>query len=142
MPIGQAEIAAMIPHAGRMCLLHEVLEWSAAAIRCASRSHLERDNPLRAGRELPALCGIEYAAQAMAVHGRLCNAVRERPRAGYLAVVRDVVCRADRLDDLQHDLVIEAERLAADGRNVLYAFSLSAGGAELLRGKAAVVLAA
>lgn len=140
MQLSRAEIVARIPHAGRMCLLHEVLEWSEASIRCVSRSHRDGDNPLRVGARLPALCGIEYAAQAMAVHGTLSAAVQETPRAGYLASVSDVVCRAERLDDLAHDLVIEAERLAGDGERVLYRFALSAGGTEVLSGKAAVVL--
>jgi predicted hotdog family 3-hydroxylacyl-ACP dehydratase len=139
-PIGKAEIAAMIPHAGRMCLLDAVERWSDAAICCISRSHRDADNPLRAGAELPALCGIEYAAQAMAVHGRLSAAVADRPRAGYIVSVSDVVCRARRLDELDDDLVIEAERLADDGERALYRFALSSGGSEILRGKAAVVL--
>jgi predicted hotdog family 3-hydroxylacyl-ACP dehydratase len=138
--IGKAEIAAMIPHAGRMCLLDAVERWSDAAIRCISRSHRDADNPLRADAELPALCGIEYAAQAMAVHGRLSAAVTERPRAGYVVSVSDVVCRARRLDELDDDLVIEAERLAGDGARVLYRFALSAGEREILHGKAAVLL--
>ena len=37
------------------------------------------------------------------------------------------MCRARRLDDLEHDLVIEAERLAGDGARVLYSFALFAG---------------
>ena len=140
MPIAKAEIAGMIPHAGRMCLLDEVIRWAENAIRCRSRSHRDSGNPLRAGAELPALCGIEYAAQAMAVHGRLSAAVRETPRAGYLASVSDVVCSAARLDDLGHELVIDAERLAGDGERALYRFALSCAGVEILRGKAAVVL--
>jgi len=35
-----------------------------------------------------------------------------KPRAGYLASLREVECRRDRLDDLDGDLVVEAERLA------------------------------
>lgn len=130
----------MIPHAGKMCLLDEVTGWTETTIRCISRSHRHDDNPLRAGAGLPALCGIEYAAQAMAVHGRLCAIVAERPRAGYIVSVSDVVCRAVRLDQLEHDLVIEAERLAGDEQRVLYRFALTAGGTQLLQGKAAVVL--
>jgi predicted hotdog family 3-hydroxylacyl-ACP dehydratase len=139
--LGRDEIAGLVPHAGRMCLLHEVVEWTAARIRCVSRSHRDDDNPLRAGAQLPALCGIEYAAQAMAVHGRLSAVIGATPHAGYLASVSDVVCHAVRLDDLAHDLVIDAERLAGDGERVLYQFALSAGGVAILRGRAAVVLA-
>ena len=140
MPVGKADIARMIPHAGRMCLLDEVVHWNEATIRCISRSHRDSDNPLRAGSELPALCGIEYAAQAMAVHGRLSAIVGETPRAGYIASVRDVICHARRLDDLQHDLVIDAELLMGEESRVLYQFALSAGGTQILRGRAAVVL--
>ena len=52
-----------------------------AAIRCVARGHRDADNPLRAGGELPALCGIEYAAQAMAAHGRTLGGGRARRRA-------------------------------------------------------------
>lgn len=140
--LAKAEIARMIPHAGRMCLLDEVAAWDASTIRCLARSHRDRANPLRAGAELPALCGIEYAAQAMAVHGRLAAAVAEKPRAGYLASVSDVVCSVRRLDDLDAELVIEAEKLAGDELRVLYVFKILSKNIEILSGKAAVVLAA
>jgi len=142
MRLGKAQIAGMIPHAGAMCLLDEVAQWDAATIRCIARGHRDAGNPLRAGAELPALCGIEYAAQAMAVHGRLSAVLSETPRAGYLASVRDVVCHAPRLDDLEGELVIEAEKLAGDGASVLYGFRICFEDREILKGKAAVVLAA
>ena len=132
----------MIPHAGRMCLLDEVAAWDASTIRCLARSHRDPANPMRAGGELPALCGIEYAAQAMAVHGRLSSTINSRPQAGYLASVRDVVCAVRRLDDLEGDLVIEAEKLAGDEARVLYAFKVSSEHDQIMSGKAAVVLSA
>ena len=141
MLAGKAEIEALIPHAGAMCLLDELLEWDAERIRCLARSHRDAANPMRAGGELPALCGIEYAAQAMALHGRLTvQAVTSS--AGYLASVREVVCRVARLDDLEGDLVIDAQRLMGDEAHVVYGFSLSAGGTTVLEGRAAVVLQA
>jgi len=130
----------MIPHAGRMCLLDEVTQWNEATIRCISRSHRDGDNPLRAGPQLPALCGIEYAAQAMAVHGRLAAIIGATPSAGYIASLRDVVCHAGRLDDLDDELVIDAERMMGDAQLVVYQFAVSAGGTEILRGRATVVL--
>ena len=33
----KAEIAALIPHAGAMCLLDRVVHWDAEKIRCTSR---------------------------------------------------------------------------------------------------------
>ena len=138
--IGSEAIAGMIPHAGRMCLLDRVVHWDEATIRCLSGTHRAAGNPLRTHDELPTVCGIEYASQAMAVHGYLVGAVRERPRAGYLASVRDLVVRRERLDDLPGDLLVEAVRLMGDDDRVLYAFELRCGEEVLLSGRAAVVL--
>jgi predicted hotdog family 3-hydroxylacyl-ACP dehydratase len=123
-----------------MCLLDGVLEWDESRIRCMSRSHRDAANPLRVDGRLPAVCGVEYAAQAMAVHGGLAGATRGKPRAGYLASLRDVACRRERLDDLDGDLLVEAEQEAADGARVIYSFTLRVGAVEVLSGRAAVVL--
>lgn len=123
-----------------MCLLDGVLEWDDRHIRCVSRGHRAPDNPLRAGERVAAVCGVEYAAQAMAAHGGLTRKTADRPRAGYLASLRDVVCHRDRLDDLAGDLLVDAELVAEDGELVLYQFTLRVGDVEVLRGRAAVVL--
>ncbi len=141
MLIGRERIAGLIPHAGRMQLLDAVLEWDAQRIRCMSRTHTDPHNPLRCGDELPALCGIEYAAQAMALHGGLSGqAGAARPRAGYLASVRELNCAVRRLDDLDGDLVVSAEILMGEGSHVIYAFDLSVGTRHVLDGRLAVVL--
>ena len=73
--LDRAAIARRSPHQGRMCLLERVLDWDAAQIRCGAVSHRDAGNPLRAHDRLAAACGIEYAAQAMAVHGSLLSFV-------------------------------------------------------------------
>lgn len=140
MMVDRAWIAAHIPHAGTMCLLDRVLEWDGGHIRCEAASHRAGDNPLRSNGCLHAASGIEYAAQAMAVHGALCNAGAGRPRAGFLASVRGVELAVDRLDDIAGSLVIAAERLGGDGGSVLYGFVVSSEGKRLLAGRAAVIL--
>ena len=142
MRVSKAEIAAMIPHAGPMCLLDGVIDWDGQKIRCLSRSHRDQANPMRAGGELSVLCGIEYAAQAMAVHGGLAGIIDGKPRAGYLASLRDVVCRGERLDQLDGDLIIDAEQLMGDEGRVIYQFAVRVGEVEVLSGRATVVLAA
>ena len=139
MLAGKAAIAALIPHAAPMCLLDELLAWDAESIRCLTRSHRDATNPMRQSDELATLCGIEYAAQAMALHGRL-TAQATTARAGYLASVRDVTCHVARLDQLEDDLLIEARKLMGDEARVVYGFSLWAGRRELLEGRAAVIL--
>jgi predicted hotdog family 3-hydroxylacyl-ACP dehydratase len=133
-------IAARIPHQGDMCLLDRVVDWSEAHIACAAISHVAPLNPLRAEGRLGAANGIEYAAQAMAVHGALLAGSDSSPRAGYLTSVRGVTLHADRLDDLAGELDVRAERLSGDSNNILYQFSVSHAGRCLLEGRAAVVL--
>lgn len=140
MLIGRAEIANMIPHTGAMCLLDGVLRWDATSIQCVSRTHGDDNNPLRVDGQLPALCGIEYAAQAMAIHGGLSGIVGGKPRAGYLAGLRDVVCFVERLDDLTGDLIVDAEQVMGDASLAIYQFSLRVGATEVLRGRATVAL--
>ena len=152
MPLDRLWIEQHIPHKGCMCLLDEVLSWDAVRIRCRSTSHRRADNPLRAHGRLGAACGIEYAAQAMAVHGALVAAsaplastvatsVRGSiaPAVGYLASVRNVALYVARLDDLPGDLIAAAQRITGDDRTVLYEFAVSCAGQELLRGRAGIV---
>jgi len=138
----KAEIAALIPHAGAMCLLDGVVHWDAESIRCTSRSHRDPGNPLRADGQLRAVCGIEYAAQAMAVHGALAGTVGAQPKAGYLASLRDVACRQSRLDDIEGELIVDAAQLMGDASRVIYQFTLRVGEVEILSGRATVVLQA
>ncbi len=138
--LDRAWIAARIPHQGDMCLLDAVVDWSNEAISCRATSHAAPANPLRAAGRLGAANGIEYAAQAMAVHGALLAGRDERPRQGYLTSVRSVSLHVARLDDLAGPLDIRAERLSGDGNNILYQFSVGHAGHCLLEGRAAVVL--
>lgn len=140
MRVDRAWIDAHIPHQGTMCLLDGVEQWDAQRIRCIASSHRALDNPLRTHGRLAAACGIEYAAQAMAVHGALLAPQQARPRAGFLASVRGAILHAGRLDDIAGDLSVEAERFSSDGNNVLYDFALRAAGRLLIEGRAAVVL--
>ncbi len=138
--LDRAWIAARIPHRGEMCLLEAVDEWSENAIICHALCHTDPDNPLRADHRLGAASGIEYAAQAMAVHGALLAGATDRPRQGYLTSVRQVSLHVARLDDLPGELSVRAERLSGDGNHILYQFSLAHRGRCLLEGRASVLL--
>ncbi|HTH59494.1 MAG TPA: hotdog family protein [Paraburkholderia sp.] len=139
-PLPREWIAAHIPHAGAMCLLDEVVAWDDERIRCIATSHRDPRNPLRANGRLAAVNGIEYAAQAMAVHGAVLGAARSRPRVGFLASVRNVDARVERLDDVDGPLTIDAERMSGDGNHLLYRFTIGCGERVLLTGRAAVLL--
>jgi predicted hotdog family 3-hydroxylacyl-ACP dehydratase len=134
-------IAARIPHQGRMCLLDEVIAWNAHQIRCSTGTHRALDNPLRSHGRLGIAGGIEYAAQAMALHGALSGAASGAPsRVGLLASVRDVRLRVLRLDDIESDLFCEVTHLAGDNFTAMYEFTLRDQDKSLLSGRASVVL--
>ena len=135
--IDRHQIRALIPHAGAMCLLDHVLTWGPDAIVCQAVNSNSHDNPLRRRGRLGAACGIEYAAQAMALHGAL-NAAGGPQRAGMLASVRDAYCHAATLDE--GTLTIEARLLLSEGLRVIYEFTVSGAEKMLLEGRAAVVL--
>lgn len=122
-----------------MCLLDSVLSWDRESIVCRATSHRDPGNPLRNSGGLPALAAIEYAAQAMAVHHGLASG-RGRPRLGYLARLRDVAFRIERLDDLRSDLTVTAHQLAVTSASSLYGFRVAAEDRELVAGQALVVL--
>jgi predicted hotdog family 3-hydroxylacyl-ACP dehydratase len=140
MLLDRTQIAELIPHAGTMCLLDGVLRWDDTSISCVSRRHRDPENPLRLGDALGVACGIEFAAQAMAVHSRLTAPEGDQPKIGLLVSLRDVTCRTRRLDHLEAELVLSAERLAGDERQALYRFAVICGALELIDGRAAVLL--
>lgn len=141
--IDRDRIATMIPHAGSMCLLDGVLRWDAVSVRCLSRRYRDAGNPMRrADGVLGTACGIEIAAQAMAVHGRLVAGNCGPPTRGYLASVRDVRLATERLDAVAGDLVIDAECLMGDARGATYRFAVACDGVELLAGRATVLFEA
>lgn len=144
MALDRAWIARHIPHQGDMCLLDEVMTWNPVRVQCRSSTHRDATNPLRAHNRLAAVCGIEYAAQAMAVHGaliasRVTSPTQSATVAGYLASVRNVILYADRLDDIEGDLVATAELVTGDEHTVLYDFTVSTGERVLLAGRATIV---
>jgi predicted hotdog family 3-hydroxylacyl-ACP dehydratase len=146
-----------------MCLLDEVMEWDAQHIRCRSGTHRLPDHPLRSQGRLGIACGIEYAAQAMAVHGAHAGgaladgasaggvlagtagegrpAGKGRSEAGFLAGLRDVRLHVLRLDDIESDLICDALLVAGDHGSALYEFALwsEAQPQRLLSGRATVV---
>jgi predicted hotdog family 3-hydroxylacyl-ACP dehydratase len=138
--IGREELCGLIPHDGSMCLLDGVRAWDEQHIACSSRSHLLADNPLRSDGRLTAINGVEYAAQAMAVHGGLLARRRgEVNPPGFLAALRDVQLHVSRLDDIDAALEVEATELMRSGGSFIYEFRLAAAGRPLLEGRLTVM---
>jgi predicted hotdog family 3-hydroxylacyl-ACP dehydratase len=133
-------IGSHIPHAGKMCLLDAVVSWDATRIECRTATHRDADNPLRSHGRLGCACGVEYAAQAMAVHGALVAGRSDAPAAGYLVGLRRVLLQVVRLDDIETDLLISGERISGDDAIVIYEFSVHNALRSFLSGRATVAL--
>jgi len=136
-----AEIAARVPHSGTMCLLHALHESSATQVLCSTTSHHAADNPLRSASGLLSCSAIEYAAQAMALHGAMTAAADAPPQGGRLASVRGVKLHVPRLDTVAGRLFVQAERLAGDAGQAMYQFTLRDERQNILvQGRATVLL--
>lgn len=139
LPATREAIARLIPHQGAMCLLERVEACDATRIACGSSTHRDIDNPLRRDGALPAACAIEYALQAMALHGALTAGAAQGP--GFLAALAGVEMAVERLDDIDGALAVRAEALAQESRGFIYRFEVAGGGALLLSGRATILLA-
>jgi predicted hotdog family 3-hydroxylacyl-ACP dehydratase len=148
MKIDHDWIASHIPHQGSMSLLDHVASWDAERLTAIATSHIALDNPLRAHGRLGAANGIEYAAQAMAVHSALLatshieTTSMARPQAGFLASVRNTALHVSRLDDLTEALRIEVVCTHAEPNCILYQFTIRTIDTQrpLLDGRATVII--
>ena len=157
--LDHAGIAARVPHSGSMCLLDRLRSWSSGHIECSAVNHREVANPLRTPEGLLSVNGIEYAAQAMALHASLNASMSasltaslsapaaapagsaSAPVPGFLASVRAVRLLVPRLDEVAGELQVLATRLAGDARQALYSFALHDDqGRLLMDGRATVIL--
>jgi predicted hotdog family 3-hydroxylacyl-ACP dehydratase len=148
MNIDKAWIAAHIPHQGNMCLLDHVLSWDSERLVALAVNHASPDHPLRAHDRLGAAIGIEYAAQAMAVHSALRVSMdataqdKARPLAGFLASVRNASLHVARLDDLTEALQIEVVCMHSEANCILYQFTVRGNDSQqpLLDGRATIII--
>jgi len=142
LSITKAEFCRLIPHHGSMCLLDRVEQWDDTGLVCVTASHRDTTNPLRRENKLEAICGLEYAAQAMAVHVGLLEKKKKERRltVGYLGAVKNLMLRAIRLDDVKGDLTVQATRLVGELDSFIYAFRVSVEEQALVDGRASIFL--
>jgi predicted hotdog family 3-hydroxylacyl-ACP dehydratase len=135
------QIAARIPHAGSMCLLDSVTHWDPTQIVCRALSHQSPTHPLRVGQTLPALNLVEYAAQAMAVHGSLLQTESSAPpQQGRLVSVRQVELFATDLSQYGDPLELHCQLLLGDASASTFSFTAHCNGVLLAQGRASVML--
>jgi predicted hotdog family 3-hydroxylacyl-ACP dehydratase len=138
MSLTHDTLCEMIPHHGSMCLLDSVIEWNETSISCRATSQCERHNPLRQNDVLTAINGVEYAAQAMAVHGALLDRAADKPGVAYLAALRGVTLHCDTLHQYP-ELILQCQRLGGDSNGFIYTFQVNNDKTVLLEGRATVI---
>jgi predicted hotdog family 3-hydroxylacyl-ACP dehydratase len=123
-----------------MVLIDSVEHCDDKTIECRTESHRRLDHPLAQGGVLTVWAGIEYAAQAIAIHRGMTGPSSRRRPVGFLGALRDVTRTVERLDDISQALVVHAWKLFASGSGAVYGFAVGADGkgAALLTGRATV----
>jgi len=121
----KSDIETIIPHAGGMCLLEQILSYTDEEIICRTQSHLDVKNPLKNDGKLSKMHLIEYGAQAIAVHGGLMalSLATVAPKLGYIAMVKAV--KWGEFDPLTDFLEVTATAIMADEMSKLYAFCVT-----------------
>jgi len=138
MSIDIAGLYERLPHAGSMCLIDEIIEWGPDSVRCRSRSHRDPANPLRTAGGLRAVCAIEYAAQAAALHAVLLaedDATGGKKSRALLALVNELELDAVYLHDGDGDLVVAGNVDYRSGDAVIYQFEAYDGSRPIARGR-------
>jgi predicted hotdog family 3-hydroxylacyl-ACP dehydratase len=138
-------IETLLPHAGRMRLIDRVVSYDEQTIVCESDSHRAADHPLAEAGVLSIICGLEYGAQAMAIHGALLASSGlpvTRLRHGFLVAASDLQWTVERLDRCAAPLVIQAVSDFRSANQVAYRFEITASRTVVLQGRASVLLGA
>jgi len=136
--LDRESIERLIPHSGPMVLLDHVISYDERHVLCTTLSHRAADNPLCRGGRLPAVCGVEYGAQAAAVHGPLVEGHAVQP--GQIVLLRHLAWTRPFLDDIEDRLEVRAECLHRDRRELAYGFSIHAKAAEIMSGEIGIIL--
>ncbi|EGV29111.1 xanthomonadin biosynthesis phosphotransferase/dehydratase [Thiorhodococcus drewsii AZ1] len=133
-------LRALIPHAGDMCLIDEVLSWDADGLIARTHSHRGTDNPLRTDGVIAVAHVIEYAGQACALHGGLRARARGAPPTPALLVAASQVeLPSDPLSDLDGSLEIRVTRLHGSEQDAIYRFEIQDGEQRLSSGRLTVM---
>jgi len=132
----------LIPHAAPMSLLDEVLDWGETWVECRTNSHRQARHPLARNGRLAAICAVEYGAQAAAVQGGLRSWEQGgMPQAGFIAAIKDIDLRVERLDTIAGPLLVRAECLLDLGDNRIFSFMVRSTERPLVSGRVTIMQA-
>lgn len=135
------EIEQRLPHSDNMSLLNEIIQFDKQSLTALAISHLDANNPLWQNGRINTVNGIEYAAQAMAVHGSLLSEkLSATPLTGYIATVRNIIIKVPQLPIEKTPLLINVEQLMSNEDGFTYQFHISCAQQSLILGRITVFL--
>ena len=137
LPLTRQTIEERLPHSGNMCLLNRIIAANEQSLTAEAISHLDASNPLIVNGRISAINGVEYAAQAMAIHGSLRSG---KSHAGYIATVRNIELNQEFLPQKQGVLLIQVEQLMNDDNGFSYQFQIHCQDQLILSGRITVFL--
>jgi predicted hotdog family 3-hydroxylacyl-ACP dehydratase len=123
VPLQHDEIARLLPHKGAMCLLDNALDCNAESIRCLADA-ARPGHPLRDAAGVSVVHGVEYGAQAAALHQMITRPELRGATGGMLLQMRNVEFSADYLDRLPQPLTITARCAMASSELARYFFAI------------------
>jgi predicted hotdog family 3-hydroxylacyl-ACP dehydratase len=137
----RARILELIPHAGPMALIDEVIDWDDTRIVCRATIGQPARHPLAHAGRLSTLVLVEYAAQATAIH----SALRARLGGGRtlthgaLAGVQATTLAGNHIPDHAVTLAIQAERRMDNASGAIYGFDVRVERGVGVRGRLSVM---
>lgn len=156
LPLDKAVFGAWLPHAGDMILLDTLLAWSETEAHCTTLSHTRSPHPLAVNGRLGSANLVEYAAQAMALHGAMSAATADKAvdadnantpdntadagnGHGVLAGVRRLSLYVNEIHTETAALDIAVQLVSGDARTALYDFTVQTQNRLLAEGRATVM---
>lgn len=137
-PDKSAAIDTLIPHAGAMVLLDQVVACDNEQVHCRANLSQIADHPLAHRGQLPTTALPEYAAQAMAVHSALTGPCRTVPREGRLVALPEFDLTTDHIE-APVLIDVHATCVGGDDSGALYTFRIVDGERSLASGRATVM---
>ena len=131
-------IDAMLPHAGAMVLIDEVVAHDGQQIHCRARIGSLADHPLARDGVLPSTALVEYAGQVMAIHGAVAAGPGDPILMGRLAALPTLHLTGDRVE-APATLDVHVQREGGDSSGALYVFRVLSNQRTLASGRATVM---
>ncbi|MBL4762124.1 MAG: hypothetical protein JKY93_05425 [Gammaproteobacteria bacterium] len=136
--MNKQEICSRLPHSGAMCLIDSIVSYDDTCLKCVSYNHHHLNNPLRTAEGLSCIAGIEYAAQAMALHRSFLRPVGIVEN-GYLGALRNIKVHQQWLDKEDADLMTEVSLIGSSDKGAIYSFLLLIKDIEIISGRITIM---